>query len=199
MNSIQPAQEIQFLAYFLKENELMKLVLKVCQSPAASDLLNRVQKKRADQKLPPLTVRFINKEEAGTKRENESAHCNPKTGEIVIRSDQPQAEKLHSFIFELANLSQKERKDQIERDIKNGVIKSDIETATKIEEIEYETDCITNQIFEDSIQGKHWEASLQSCISKWKNFEDFLRSAKKQGHFDFYVTLAETARNNRNR
>lgn len=181
----------EFVGFYFENKGLIDLLQKANQSEAVRQLHQTVCNERQKENLTPLSVRFISAEEAKSDRAYASANCNMSTGVITIRSDLPFVEKLHSLVFELGNLSQKKTKDEIEEEIKQRKIKTSLECARRIEEMEYKTAQICADVFDKSVIKGEWELSLISVPDRFINFDDYWEKATAVGHVQYYIDRFE--------
>lgn len=174
--------------FYLRNKNLCDIIVNVYKSPFALDLYDQVSNERKHKNLPAITVHFISEEEALAIHQGVRAACvDMDRGIIKIRSDLSDNEKLASFIFELANLSQKHKKDEIDRDLNKGRFKSGEELARSVERMEFRTCEICDDILYRSAEGGYWDVTVKDSMYNLFDFNVYWKLAVKANHAKFYV------------
>lgn len=165
------------------------LMMRLESSPHAKALLKRVQQQRREKDLPPITVRFVTKQEVA---ENPigfigGARVFPTTGEILLAPDLSRQERLAGLLFELANLSQMGRYQAICADVREKRLTSPYIYALRLEKLEFDSAAIAKEITLQSVVASEWDISMLTTIHSAKTFEEWWAAVIKSGHAQQYV------------
>lgn len=186
MNSTQCVL-VNFLNSYLNNYDLYNLGINAGKSSALMELYQKVSAVREKQGLPAISIRLISKEEIGSNFAFQDANCDMKKGKITIPAHFSLENKLAGLAFELANLSQKEVTDRLEKDLDEQKISDPVECAKIIERMEFNTVCIQNDIIKNSILKKQWDISVIKHMYKHDTFEKHWEKALKNGHAQYYI------------
>lgn len=153
-----------------------------CAAPSLNLLSEAYVRQKNDKNNPKLCLKFTEQTCFGAETEN---------GVIRISKQIPFQKKVGFFLFELTNVIQASKYEEIEEQLKARKFSTAADYARAIEKVEYDGIKRCSKVIQQCIAESGWIPEMDPFTEKlskeWRTFEGFLASQEKSGHFQAYM------------
>ncbi len=157
-------------------------------------MLEKAIEVQEQEQLPDLKLSFGDSRMFG---HNSPASFQPAKGLIEIDQNLSFRKKLCSFLFELTNVVQQKRFQEIDDRASKGLFKDGLAYATEIERVEYEGAKLLSETIQACVRDYGWYPCMDEygplLRTEWRTFEECLKRQIECGHtqdcIDYFYKL----------